>query len=91
MHININYFDNPFVDEKILKEALISKEKNINDYNHIWLGYPMSNSSEFLVSSEAIDKSVNLEYFRISYSFGIGNSFVQKCYYSHEVAKKQAK
>ena len=62
LHININYFDNPYVDEKIIKEANILKEKNINDYNHIWLGYPMSNNSEFLVSSEAIDKSINLEY-----------------------------
>ena len=62
LHININYFDNPFVDEKIVKEAEISKKKNLNDYNHIWLGYPMSNNSEFLVTSESIDKSINLEY-----------------------------
>ena len=70
LHININYFDNPFADEKIIKEANILKEKNINDYNHIWLGYPMTNSSEFLVSSEAIDKAINLDYIPdIEYSF----------------------
>jgi len=62
LHININYFDNPFVDEKIIKEADILKEKNINDYNHIWLGHPMANNEEFLVSSEALDKALNLEY-----------------------------
>lgn len=61
LHINICYFDNPYVDEKIIKEAQICKEHNINDYNHIWLGYPMSNNLEFLVSSETIDKSLNLE------------------------------
>lgn len=61
LHININYFDNPFVDEKILKEADISKNYNINDYNHIWLGYPMSNNKEYLVQSDALDRAVNLE------------------------------
>lgn len=62
LHININYFDNPYVDEKIIKEANIQKEKNINDYNHIWLGFPMSNNTEFLVSSETLDKSIKLEF-----------------------------
>lgn len=62
LHININYFDNPFVDEKILKEADISKNQNINDYNHIWLGYPMANNNEFLIKSEILDKAINLEY-----------------------------
>lgn len=61
LHININYFDNPFADKKILKEAEIAKEKNINDYNHIWLGLPLANNNEFLIQSETIDKSVNLE------------------------------
>ena len=60
LHININYFDNPFVDNKILIEAEVSKKTNINDYNHIWLGYPLTNNNEFLLSSEMIDKSVNL-------------------------------
>ena len=60
LHININYFDNPYVDEKILKEAEISRNYNINDYNHIWLGYPMVNNNEFLVQSDALDKSSKL-------------------------------
>lgn len=60
LHININYFDNPFVDKKILTEAEVSKNVNINDYNHIWLGYPLTNNNEFLLSSDMIDKSINL-------------------------------
>lgn len=67
LHINVNYFDNPFVDEKIIKEAHIAKERNINDYKHIWLGLPLANNNEFLVQSETLDKAVNLvikkEYF----------------------------
>ncbi len=62
LHINICYFDNPYVDEKIKKEALVSKQTNLNDYNHIWLGYPLSNNNEYLISSEIIDKSINLEF-----------------------------
>lgn len=62
LHININYFDNPFVDEKIINEANVSKETNLNDYNHIWLGYPLSNNNEFLLSSKMLDDSISLEY-----------------------------
>ena len=62
LHINVCYFDNPYVDEKIKKEAQISKETNISDYRHIWLGYPMNNNNEFLLSSDYIDKSINLEF-----------------------------
>lgn len=62
LHININYFDNPFVDEKIKNEAEVSKNTNINDYNHIWLGFPLSNNNEFLLSSKMIDDSINLQY-----------------------------
>ena len=61
LHINICYFDNPFVDEKIIKEAEISKNTNISDYNHIWLGYPLMNNNEYLITSEILDNSVNLK------------------------------
>ncbi len=62
LHININYFDNPYVDEKILNEAQVLKDTNINDYNHIWLGFPLINSNEFLLSSDMLDKAISLEF-----------------------------
>ena len=62
LHINICYFDNPYVDKKILEEAQISKKTNLNDYNHIWLGYPLSNNNEYLIQSKYLDNSINLEY-----------------------------
>ena len=62
LHININYFDNPFVDKKILNEANVCKNANLNDYNHIWLGFPLSNNNEFLLSSSMIDNAINLEF-----------------------------
>lgn len=33
---------------------------------------------------------INILEYHMSYSFGISNSFVQKYYYSYEVAKKQS-
>lgn len=62
LHININYFDNPYVDKKILNEAEVSKNTNINDYNHIWLGYPLANNNEFLLSSDMLDRAISLEF-----------------------------
>ena len=56
------YAKNLYVDEKIIHEANVAKARNVNDYNHIWLGYPLSNNNEFLLSSETIDKAINLEY-----------------------------
>lgn len=62
LHINICYFDNPYVDEKITKEAQVSKSLNINDYNHIWLGYPLANNNEYLIQSQYLDKATEYEY-----------------------------
>lgn len=62
LHININYFDNPYVDKKILNEADVSKNTNINDYNHIWLGFPLANSNEFLLSSDMLDRAISLQF-----------------------------
>ena len=50
------------MDEKIIKEAELLKSQNINEYNHIWLGQAMANNNEFLLSSNTIDKSINLTY-----------------------------
>lgn len=61
LHININYFDNPFLTEQMLKEAEICKKKNLKDYNHIWLGQPLDQANDFLVASSHIDKAVKLE------------------------------
>ncbi len=52
LHIHINYNENPFCTDALKKEAqecrLISEE----DYNHIWLGYPLSQSEDAVFSRE---------------------------------------
>lgn len=40
-HVHINYFENPYCPQKLIDEANECKEKNLADYNHIWLGLPM--------------------------------------------------
>lgn len=62
LHININYFDNPFLTEQMLIEAEICKQKNLRDYNHIWLGHPLDQANDFLVSSSHLDLSKTLKF-----------------------------
>ena len=62
LHINICFFDNPFIDLKIKKEAQIAKSTNINDYNHIWLGYPLENNNEYLIQSQYLDKAIEYDH-----------------------------
>ena len=62
LHIQINYFENPYVDEKTKKEAEICKAKNIAEYEHIWLGQPLSQASDYLISSKKIDDAKKIKF-----------------------------
>ena len=62
LHININYFDNPFLNEAMKHEAEVCKAKNIKDYEHIWLGYPLAQASDYLLSSDKVEYAANLEF-----------------------------
>lgn len=61
-HITINYYDNPYLDEKQLKEAEISKERNYAEYQHIWLGLPVAQAQDYLISSEKIEKAKTVQF-----------------------------
>ena len=62
LHININYFDNPFLNEAMKHEAEVCKAKNIKDYEHIWLGHPLAQASDYLISSEKIEYATKIEF-----------------------------
>ncbi len=62
LHININYYDNPYLDEKQKKEAEICKTKNFAEYQHIWLGLPVSQAHDYLLSSDKIDEAKRIEF-----------------------------
>ena len=61
-HITILYFDNPFLAKKQYQEAEICKSKNIAEYEHIWLGKPLAQASDFLIPSTKIDEAKNLTF-----------------------------
>lgn len=62
LKIKINYDENPHCPEILKKEAMKCKSRSINDYNHIWLGEPMENSKDFLVTAHQIDCAKNAHY-----------------------------
>lgn len=44
LHIHIDYHENPHCNEETKQEALLCKKRNIDDYNHIWLGVALSSA-----------------------------------------------
>ena len=61
-HITILYFDNPFLAKKQYQEAEICKAKNYGEYEHIWLGKPLAQASDYLIPSSKIDEAKNLQF-----------------------------
>lgn len=59
-HITINYYDNPFLSQKSVREAEILKEKNYGEYEHIWQGKPLAQASDYLIPSNKIDECKNI-------------------------------
>lgn len=62
LHIHINYFENPYCPQKLIDEAEECKRLNMADYNHIWLGLPLEQGTNYLVSSEKIEQALNLKW-----------------------------
>ena len=62
LHIHINYFENPYCPQKLIEEAEACKAANLADYNHIWLGLPLEQGSDYLVSSAKIEAAKTLQY-----------------------------
>lgn len=62
LHVNINFFDNPNCPQKLLDESQKCKDTSIVDYNHIWLGLPNDGSIQYLISSDKIDESKNIQF-----------------------------
>lgn len=61
LHIHINYFENPYCPQKLIDEANQCKIMNLSDYNHIWLGQPLEQGSNYLIASAKIEQAQNLK------------------------------
>ena len=62
LHININYYDNPFLSQKQLEEAQICKARNYAEYEHTWLGKPLAQANDYLISSTKLDEAKNIQF-----------------------------
>lgn len=61
-HVHINYYDNPYCPQKLIDEANECKRTNMAKYNHVWLGNPLEQGTNYLVASDKIEKALNLKY-----------------------------
>ena len=61
LHIHINYYDNPFCPQKLIDEANECKKVNMADYNHIWLGNPLEQGTNYLIAAEKLEKALALK------------------------------
>jgi len=48
--VKVNYYDNPYCPEEMKYLALKCRQKSLDDYEHIWLGAPMSQGTKKLIS-----------------------------------------
>ncbi len=88
----INYLDNPFCDQSVLNEAEREKERDLEKYEHVWLGKPKKTTKQHIFSGcyEVEDfNSLDSDYFPmnpnnqryqgdIEYLFGVAFGYSQK-------------
>lgn len=60
LHIKLNWYDNQHCPDKLKREAMLCKQNNPLDYEHIWEGNPLDSSKNYLVSSVKLDKAAHL-------------------------------
>ncbi len=54
LHVHINYFENKYCTSILKNDALICQRKSLEDYEHIWLGKPLSKSEDAVFSLEEL-------------------------------------
>lgn len=68
LHVHINYYDNKFCTSILIKEAEECKAKSKEDYEHIWLGIPLSKSEDAVFSyADLVETGINRYQLRPSY------------------------
>ena len=63
IHINFNDVERKYITPNVLAEAEECKRRNIKDYNHIWLGQPLSTTTEYLFNFDKLAKLKKIEPF----------------------------
>tara|TARA_R110000851_G_scaffold246062_1_gene398777 strand:- start:16229 stop:17614 length:1386 start_codon:yes stop_codon:yes gene_type:complete len=63
LHIQINYFDNPFCPAILKRQALEMRDRSERDYRHIWLGEPLQQADDYLFNFDKLHGSFDVEIF----------------------------
>lgn len=56
--VKVNYYDNPYCPEEMKYLALKCQRENPDDYEHIWLGAPISCGNNKLIAYKTVHKAV---------------------------------
>ena len=62
LHIQINYDENPYCTNALKREAEECQKKSLEDYNHIWLGFPLDKSEDAVYSYESLLRAREAHY-----------------------------
>jgi PBSX family phage terminase large subunit len=63
LHININYWENPFCPDVLKEEARLCRERSEKDYEHIWCGHPLDVAEDYLFNFAKLEKMKIIEPF----------------------------
>jgi len=55
--VKVNYYDNPFCPEEIKLQAEKCRREHPENFGHIWLGEPLSQSGCRLISSQSVQRA----------------------------------
>lgn len=73
LHVHINYNENKFCTNILNNEARESQLKSKEDYEHIWLGKPLSKSEDAVFSLEDLQGTIHNKYLlRPGYGMRLG-------------------
>jgi phage terminase large subunit len=59
LHIYVNYYDNPFCTDVLIKEAQDCKKESPEDYNHIWEGLPLAQGDKKILTIAKVKDAMN--------------------------------
>lgn len=68
----VNYMDNPFCPEEMVKLALKTQKNNPDDYAHIWLGEPVNEGATKLIPASLVKRAMNKSVFDTTSGLVIG-------------------
>lgn len=87
----VNYYDNPFLSETVLKEIENAKILNADDFSHVWLGECKRISDalifkdRFEVKNFDIPKTVDRWFIGVDWGFSVDPTAIISCYIQDNV------